>query len=165
MYHRSLIILAMLATLAISFVCASEDYLDLVCRTPCNCVTIPGSNKRIPDPTPWRRNTDVQTLMCLVNKARTESCLKPLLLDNTLSMAALRHTLDQSATGKMSHQGSDGSRFFTRINAENNGWWNGKWNLAGENVAVGYKCPNQVMLGTSIISPTSKSKPYLYSTL
>lgn len=87
---------------------------------------------------------DPNTLACLVNKARAENCLKPLGLDSDLSQVALGHSEDMSSMKNMSHVGSNGRRIDYRLNQSP---WNGRWTIAGENIAVGYTDPVALVRG------------------
>ena len=93
-------------------------------------------------------NTDVSsthTLLCLVNKARSENALHPLAADSQLDYTAHMHSLDQAQRGIMSHTGSDGSTLKERVIC--NGWYLGRWTSIAENVAMGHADELAVLRG------------------
>lgn len=61
-----------------------------------------------------------------------QPALPPMSLADPLTRSALSHALDQSRTGRLGHNGSDGSSFSDRIRRE--GAWQG---MAAENIAYG----------------------------
>ncbi len=81
-----------------------------------------------------------QQMLDLVNKERSKAGANPLKLNDKLDLAADEHTLDQATNNKMSHTGSNGSKFDDRIKGD--GYL---FSFAAENVAVGQKDPIQVM--------------------
>lgn len=83
-----------------------------------------------------------QQILDLVNKERAKVGAKPLKFSEKLDRAADAHSQDQAANNKMSHSGSNGSRFDSRIKDE--GFL---FSRAAENVAAGQKDPLQVMEG------------------
>lgn len=90
-------------------------------------------------------------LLRLVNAARAKGVkcgnqwmppAAPLEWDDRLENAALQHSLDMSGHNFLSHTGSDGSKFSTRITRS--GF---TWNRCGENIAHGYSDEIQVVEG------------------
>ncbi|MFM2302730.1 MAG: hypothetical protein RLZZ135_133 [Cyanobacteriota bacterium] len=81
-------------------------------------------------------------ILDLVNKERSKAGAKPLKLNEKLDRAADAHSLDQAANSRMSHDGSNGSKFDSRIKDE--GFL---FSRAAENVAYGQKDAFQVMDG------------------
>jgi uncharacterized protein YkwD len=81
-----------------------------------------------------------QQILDLVNKERSKVGAKPLKLNEKLDRAADEHSIDQAAHNKMSHNGSNGSKFGDRIKQD--GYL---FSSAAENVAAGQKNPMQVM--------------------
>jgi uncharacterized protein YkwD len=81
-----------------------------------------------------------QQILDLVNKERSKVGAKPLKLNEKLDRAADKHSIDQAAHNKMSHSGSNGSKFGDRIKQD--GYL---FSSAAENVAAGQKNPMQVM--------------------
>lgn len=65
---------------------------------------------------------------------------QPMVANAQLAAAAKRHSNDMARTDSMSHEGSDGTRFWDR--AESSGY---RGNARGENVAVGYPNPEEVV--------------------
>ena len=75
-----------------------------------------------------------------INGIRARRRLAPLVNDPRLARAALLHSQDMVQTGRMSHQGRDGSdpgRRLTRVGYA--------WTTYRENVAVGVADPRQVV--------------------
>lgn len=68
------------------------------------------------------------------NQARARYGLAPVTMHPRLQQAALLHSQDQAANGRMSHAGSDGSTLGQRITAAGYGW-----RLIAENVAAGQR--------------------------
>jgi Cysteine-rich secretory protein family len=81
-----------------------------------------------------------QQMLDLVNQERAKSGANPLKLNEKLDKAANEHTLDQANSNKMSHDGSNGSKFGDRL--KNDGYL---FSFAAENVAAGQTDPIQVM--------------------
>ncbi len=72
---------------------------------------------------------------------RTTRPLSPLGVSRGLSMAAKEHVKDQSETGAVGHDGSDGSDPFTRMNHY------GVWQIAaGENIMYGSETARDVVM-------------------
>jgi uncharacterized protein YkwD len=69
----------------------------------------------------------------LINAARADAGLAPLVWNDQVAAAAAAHSADMAATGTMSHTGSDGSDGGDRLTAE--GF---RWSAWGENIASGY---------------------------
>ncbi|MCY1140044.1 CAP domain-containing protein [Actinoplanes sp. Pm04-4] len=77
----------------------------------------------------------------LTNAERTANGCKALRVDSRLTEAARAHSADQAKTRTMTHTGSDGSNFVTReVRA---GY--PKKDASAENVAYGFKTPEQVV--------------------
>lgn len=76
----------------------------------------------------------------LVNVERLRAGCAALILDARLSTAARSHSDDMAAQNFFSHQGSNGSRVWDRI--ESAGY---QWRNVGENIAAGQTSPAQVM--------------------
>ena len=81
-----------------------------------------------------------QQMLDLVNQERAKSGASPLKLNEKLDKAADEHTQDQANSNKMSHSGSNGSKFGDRL--KNDGYL---FSFAAENVAAGQTDPIQVM--------------------
>ena len=84
-----------------------------------------------------------------VNALRAEGCncggeffgpTAPLSLHPQLQRTAVLHSADQASRGRMSHQGSDGSRVGDRLSAQ--GY---NWRTVGENVAWNQRSVAQVV--------------------
>ncbi|MCU0501377.1 MAG: CAP domain-containing protein [Anaerolineae bacterium] len=78
----------------------------------------------------------------LVNQARAKEGCAPLAMNAALNNAALRHSEDMARNDFFSHTGSDGSSPWDRMERE--GY---QWSRAGENIAIGYVTPEDVMDG------------------
>ncbi|HET6480656.1 MAG TPA: CAP domain-containing protein [Actinoplanes sp.] len=79
----------------------------------------------------------------LTNAERTANGCKALRVDGRLVTAACAHSTDMVSAGIFSHTGSDGSNFVTRevrAGYPRNG-------AAAENIAFGYRTPQQVVTG------------------
>lgn len=76
----------------------------------------------------------------LANQERVTAGLPQLTAHPAATAAALAHSQDQAAHGRMSHTGSDGSNAGTRLSRA--GF---DWRAWGENVAVGYRTPSDVV--------------------
>ena len=72
-----------------------------------------------------------QQMLDLVNQERAKSGANPLKLNEKLDKAADEHTQDQANSNKMSHSGSNGSKFGDRL--KNDGYL---FSVAAENVAA-----------------------------
>jgi uncharacterized protein YkwD len=95
-----------------------------------------------PSPEPSAPDPVVAELLALHNRERAEAKKPPLALDAKLTAAARVHARDMAEHGKMSHEGSDGSKPARRI--ERQGY---HYRRAGENVAYGQTTPGRVMRG------------------
>ncbi len=80
-------------------------------------------------------------LLVLVNKARWERGIPPLKADLLLAKAARAHSLSMAQEDYFSHQGSDGSSPWARIEAA--GYET--WQVLAENIAAGYATPEEVL--------------------
>ena len=74
----------------------------------------------------------VSQLLTLINAARSGQNLKPLTLQSQLSAAAVVHSVDMACNNFIDHTGSDGSSWFTRIQAQGYAY-----SYASENIYVG----------------------------
>lgn len=81
-------------------------------------------------------------LLDLVNAARSNAGLSPLCLNAKLNDAAQAHANDQAAMGRMTHDGSNGSRPGDRV--ARRGY---TWSMMAENVARGYPSVQDVFQG------------------
>jgi uncharacterized protein YkwD len=82
----------------------------------------------------------VDQVLQLVNAQRSANGLAPLLRNEALDRAALRHSQDMAEGSFMSHAGSDGSNPGQRIQAA--GYTSSTW---GENIAIWYPSAQAVM--------------------
>lgn len=76
-------------------------------------------------------------LIELINAERTNRGLPALRVDEQLSLAALDHTLDMSCNNFVEHYGTDGSTWFTRIQARGYSYAAAYENVAAGNPAFG----------------------------
>ncbi len=92
-----------------------------------------------------------QEILAAINTARStqQTCggtimpkANPVKWNDQLAVAALRHTADMASHGKMSHTGSDGSTYMTRVTDAGYAY-----RSLGENVAVGYSSVAAVVAG------------------
>jgi uncharacterized protein YkwD len=83
-----------------------------------------------------------QQILDLVNQERAKVGADPLSINEQLDQAADLHSQDQASMNNMSHTGSNGSDFGTRIQGE--GY---QFSTAGENVAAGYVDAEAVVAG------------------
>ncbi|GAA3853461.1 hypothetical protein GCM10022243_18860 [Saccharothrix violaceirubra] len=79
-------------------------------------------------------------VLTLTNKERATAGCPALAANAQLNASAKAHNDEMAKTGKMTHTGLDGSTPSQRI--DNAGYY---WKMAGENVAVGQKTPEQVV--------------------
>lgn len=98
------------------------------------------------DPCP---ETPGQVTLNLVNEERRLQGLQPLEPDLLLVSAAWAHAEDLARTGRISHEGSDGSTPGQRVTAA--GY---VWTSVGENVAAGRTSPEEV------VAEWTKSEPH-----
>ena len=82
--------------------------------------------------TPQENSDYEQQILGLINNVRAQNNLSPLTLNNRLSIAAYIHSTDMACKNYVDHTGSDGSTWFTRIQAEKF-----KYSYASENIYVG----------------------------
>jgi uncharacterized protein YkwD len=96
-------------------------------------------------------NVNVQELVDLVNKYRTEGCrcgseqmpvVSAITWNETLAKVAYLHSKDMNDKNYFSHTGKDGSTFSERM--ERQGY---SWRAAGENIAKGYSNEKAVVEG------------------
>lgn len=76
-------------------------------------------------------------LIDLMNNERTSRGLPALRVDEQLTLAALDHTLDMTCNNFVEHYGTDGSTWFTRIQARGYSYKAAYENVAAGNPAVG----------------------------
>jgi uncharacterized protein YkwD len=82
----------------------------------------------------YTRNSDYESqILGLINNVRTQNGLGTLSVDSRLTAAALEHSLDMACNAIISHTGTDGSTWYTRVSAQ--GFAN--YNSARENIYVG----------------------------
>lgn len=81
-------------------------------------------------------------VLCIVNAERTARGLNALARDDTLELAAQRHSQDMLARNFFDHVNPDGDDPGERITAA--GY---EWSSYGENIAAGYRTPRKVMEG------------------
>lgn len=74
------------------------------------------------------------------NLEREKAELPPLEVSETLNLVAKENADDMAATGRMSHQGSDGSSPFDRMKS-----WGYQFQSAGENIAYGQQSLEDLM--------------------
>ncbi len=82
--------------------------------------------------TPQENSDFEQQILGFINNARVQNNLSPLTLNSKLSAAAFSHSSDMACKNYIDHTGSDGSTWFTRIQAEKY-----KYSYASENIYVG----------------------------
>jgi uncharacterized protein YkwD len=82
--------------------------------------------------TPQENSDYEQQILGLINNARAQNNLTPLSLNGRLSAAAVMHSTDMACKNYVDHTGSDGSTWFTRIQAKKY-----KYSYASENIYVG----------------------------
>ena len=87
-------------------------------------------------------STPGQEVVERTNAERASRGLPPLLVDLRLVGAALAHSRDLAASGGDGHTGSDGSLPDERAEREGYGW-----TFLGENVALGWTTPAEVVEG------------------
>lgn len=78
----------------------------------------------------------------LLNAARAENGLPPLSMNPKLAAAARVHAQDMARGGFFNHVGSDNSKPSQRVRAQGYGYC-----FVAENIAQGWKTPEQVMQG------------------
>jgi uncharacterized protein YkwD len=88
------------------------------------------------------QDTFDQQILDLVNQERAKVGADPLSINEQLDQAADLHSQDQANMNTMSHTGSNGSDFGTRLQGE--GY---QFSTAGENVAYGYEDAEAVVAG------------------
>jgi len=81
---------------------------------------------------PQRNNDYEQQILQMINDARAQKNLNPLALNSKLSSAAYAHSTDMACNNFVDHVGSDGSTWFTRVQAQNY-----TYSYASENIYVG----------------------------
>jgi uncharacterized protein YkwD len=90
----------------------------------------------------YTTHADTQALLDLVNQARCENGLTPLVANDQLNNAGLAHDVDMALNNFFSHTGSDGSLPWDRVSAQ--GY---SWQTVGENIAAGYTSVQEVFDG------------------
>lgn len=100
-----------------------------------------------PSPPPTAHQAARDGMFAAINQVRATSGLAPFQSNNTVTVAAQRHSDDMAATGRMSHNGSDGSDGGDRLTEA--GF---VWSAWGENIAAGFTDPvavTQAWMGSS----------------
>jgi uncharacterized protein YkwD len=82
----------------------------------------------------------IQQVIDLTNLQRQQAGLSPLTLNQKLNVAAQSHSVDMALNDFFGHTGSNGSSVFDRVTSA--GY---NYNLAAENIAVGYATPRSVV--------------------
>jgi uncharacterized protein YkwD len=81
----------------------------------------------------YERQTDAEAqVLSLINNARAANGLSSLTLNSKLTAAAVRHSADMACQDFVGHNGSDGSTWYTRVEAEGM-----TYTRASENIYVG----------------------------
>mgnify|MGYP005840473907 CR=1 FL=1 len=93
-----------------------------------------------PSPTPGPSALIEQRIAELINAARLEQGLSPLMVDGALTRAARRHSADMAANTFFDHIGSDGSTPGQRIEEAGYSWY-----ACGETIAAGHATPEDVV--------------------
>jgi uncharacterized protein YkwD len=99
-----------------------------------------GPTAATPAPPPDGTAALAAEVVRLANVERAAAGRSALATDPAVTRAAVDHSADQAATGRMSHTGSDGSDAGTRLTRA--GF---EWRTWGENVAVGQRTAADVM--------------------
>jgi len=119
--------------------------IGLVALLPSGCIEIQKFSPKAPE------SPDKNELLILVNDVRSSGCncgdtwyppVNDVVWDDTLEMAAQKHSNDMNKHENLSHTGSDGSSPGDRLDAA--GYL---WSTYGENVAVGYSSEEDVIEG------------------
>ncbi len=97
---------------------------------------------RVDPPDPGPNSGDVTTVVTLINNARARAGLRAVSWNDQVTAAARAHSIDQAATNRMTHTGSDGSDAGDRLTRA--GF---VWRAWGENVAAGYTSVQAVFDG------------------
>jgi uncharacterized protein YkwD len=82
---------------------------------------------------PQQNNAYIDQMLSLINQARADNGLQPVFLQSQLSAAAIKHSTDMACNRFVDHHGSDGSTWYSRVEAE--GYANPR--SARENIKVG----------------------------
>ncbi|MFS8101016.1 CAP domain-containing protein [Lentzea alba] len=85
--------------------------------------------------------TPEQAVLALVNDARAAKGCRALVIDDRITTAAQAHSTDMATNNYFSHDSKDGREFDERMRDA------GYPNPGGENIAKGYRTPEQVMEG------------------
>ena len=85
--------------------------------------------------------TPEQAVLALVNDARAAKGCKALVIDDRITTAAQAHSTDMANRKYFSHDTPEGADFAERMRAA------GYSKPGGENIAQGYRTPEQVMQG------------------
>jgi uncharacterized protein YkwD len=103
--------------------------------------TTPPEAPQPPAEAPQQGKTPEQAVLALVNDARAAKGCKALVIDDRITTAAQGHSTDMATNNYFSHTSQDGRTFDKRmIDA-------GYPRPGGENIAKGYRTPEQVMEG------------------
>jgi uncharacterized protein YkwD len=87
----------------------------------------------------------------LINRERAKAGAPPVSASSSLIQVARYHSNDMARTGRLSHDGSQGDDFGTRIS-----WGCDRYSYAGEIIAAGYPNPESVVQGW-LSSPPHKA--------
>lgn len=93
------------------------------------------------DPPPATDKTPEQAVLALVNDARAAKGCKALVIDDRITTAAQAHSTDMASRKYFSHNTPEGVDFAERMRSA------GYPKPGGENIAQGYRTPEQVMQG------------------
>jgi uncharacterized protein YkwD len=110
---------------------------------PTTTTTTQSEAPKPPDPPkpPTGDKTPEQAVLALVNDARAAKGCKALVVDDRITTAAQAHSTDMASRKYFSHDTPEGVDFAERMKAA------GYPKPGGENIAQGYRTPEQVMQG------------------
>ncbi len=103
--------------------------------------TTPLEAPQPPAEAPQQGKTPEQAVLALVNDARAAKGCKALVIDDRITTAAQGHSTDMATNNYFSHVSQDGRTFDQRMKDA------GYPRPGGENIAKGYRTPEQVMEG------------------
>lgn len=107
---------------------------------PTTTTTPPVAPKPVDPPKPVDK-TPEQAVLALVNDARAAKGCKALVIDDRITTAAQGHSTDMASRKYFDHETPEGVDFAERMRAA------GYPKPGGENIAQGYRTPEQVMQG------------------
>lgn len=115
-------------------------------RKPVPRPTTPAKPKPVPSnpgakPAPAPSNSAAAEVLALVNRERAAAGCRPLSLDERLNRAAEGHSADMAQNNYFEHTSLDGRSPFKRMEDA------GYPSPGGENIAMGYKTPSDVVKG------------------